>query len=329
MSDVCIAQTFSTVIVFQEEATFKTSPAADAKVLYVKSESLQVNQPLFASEVIRANRNALAPSRGNFDIGGSIETELSPRMGSLLKFALGSASSSAGPPYTHTIIIGGTTGLPSFLVEKGFTDVVAMSGDKAYFLFNGCRVNTWNLTFTNEGILQTSFDIMGCKVTTSATPFDATPTVFPHDAWDMTECAITEGGSPIAIVQECAMTLENNLDGTVYVIGGAGERECLPAGYARVSGTLTALFRNMDLYTKAENFTETSLVFTFSRGNGLGSAGNESMVITIPELKFGQIGPAVEGTGGIKISFPWEAYYDDAAQATSLQIVLKNADVTI
>lgn len=320
---VCVAQHFSIVVAVQEETTFKSDPVSpDMHILPIKSEGLQLNQPIFASEALRASRESLNPSRGNFDIGGTVETELSPYMVRMIKFALGSVTTTgASSPYTHVFKIGT---LPSFVFEKGFTDVAAY-GNASIFKYNGCKINSMSINFASEGILQASFDVMGAKETTSTTQFDTSPTDLGHDPWDMFECAIEEGGSPIAIVQEASVTLENNLDGSYYVVGGAGERECLPAGIARVSGTVTALFRDMTMYLKAYNFNESSLKFTFTRGTGVGTAGNESMEIFIPELKYAAQSPAVEGPGGVKITFNFDAYYDNSAQGTALQITVKNA----
>lgn len=322
MGNLCVSQSFSVSVIVQEEAEFKVSPAADAQVLYYNSESIMLNQPIYASEAIRQDRNSLSPSRGNFDIGGTIECELSPYSASMVKFALGTVNTSAGPPYTHTIKVGNP---PSFLLEKGFTDVKSYNPlESPFFLYNGCKVNSLNITFANNGILKGTFAIMGAKETPGLTTFDATPTDNGHDPWDMTECTFEEGGVSSSIVREANMSIENNLAGDYYVIGGAGERECLPAGYCRISGTITALFRDMVQYNKAYNFTESSLDFAFSRGTGLGTAGNESMVVTIPEIKYAAQSPSVQGPGGVDITFPFDAYYADAAEATSCQIVFKN-----
>lgn len=64
-------------------------------------------------------------------------------------------------------------------------------------------------------------------------------------------------------------------------------------------------------------------------GTGAGTAGNESLEILIPELKFSKETPVIDGPGGILYKGPFEAYYDNAVEATAIQAILKNAEATI
>lgn len=140
---------------------------------------------------------------------------------------------------------------------------------------------------------------------------------------------VQEGGSDIAYLTAADIVLENNLDGSTFVLGGGGIRRSLPEGMVKVSGTLTALFESMALYQKALSFTESSLKLIWTHGTGAGTAGNESLEILIPELKFSKETPAIEGPKGILYKGPFEAYYHDGAEATTIQVILKNAEATV
>ncbi len=151
-----------------------------------------------------------------------------------------------------------------------------------------------------------------------------------HDPWEgFSVAALEEGGSSIASVSEIDLDIENDLDGESYVLLGRGIRQSISDGKIRVSGTLTALFDSMSLYNKAQRGVETSLEITYVFGDGLGTAGNESLVITIPELYFSKETPVIEGPRGVLYKGPFEAFYDDGAGASAIQMVLKCADATI
>lgn len=309
-------------IIYDAETTYKTDPGTpDCKILPFKSESLKLSRNFFESEAITSSRNPKKPARGKYEVGGDIELEINPYIAAILKHALGSNTTTGASPYTHTMKVGS---LPvGLVIEKGFKDIVQ------YFKYNGCRINSLKMSFTPEGMIGGSINVLGAKETVGATSLDATPTDLGHKPFDAFEMSIQEGGSAIAIVTEADFILENNLDGSVYVIGGLGERNSLPAGKVKVSGNLKALFEDLTLYNKAKNNTETSLKITLSRGNGLGSADNESLEIFVPELLYQPNAPVISGPAGVLVELPFIAYYDNSAEATTLQMILKNTQATI
>lgn len=310
-------------IIYQEETTYKTDPVTpDCTLLHFKNESLKSSRNLISSDTIRGDRNASKPILGNKDVSGGISLELQAYIGTLLKAAMGSNTTTGTGPYVHTMKIGSS--LPSLLIEKGFTDI------GQYFKYNGCKVNKFSLNVRSEGFQDLSLDLIGAKETTGSASFDTTPTNLGKTSFSgFNIAAIEEGGSPIAIVTEADITLENNLDGSVYVIGGAGERQSLPEGKVKVSGTLKALFDSLTLYNKALNSTETSLKIIYQLGTGDGSAGNEYLEFFIPELLYSPNAPVISGPQGILVELPFEAYYDNSTEATTMQIVLKNTVSTI
>lgn len=311
-------------IQIQQETTFKQTPTpADGKLLYFKSESLRSTRNLITSETIRGNRNPVKPVLGNMAVEGDIVMELSAYMGIIFKATLGTVNTTGNNPYTHVFTIANT--LPSFTIEKGFTDL------GIYHLYNGCKVNSLRLNVVPEGFQEVTVTFMGAKETVNSTSFDSTPTdlgFVPFDGFSI--ATIEEGGSSIAYVTAIdGLTITNNLDGNSYVIGGQGERRYLPEGIVAVSGTLRALFESGALYQKALNSTETSLRIVYRFGTGDGSAGNESLEIFIPELIYQPQAPVISGGGGIVVELPFQAYYDNAAGASAIRITLKNTTATI
>jgi len=311
-------------IIFQEESTFKTDPGTpDCKKLHFESESLRLSRNLITTNIIRSDRNPVAPVRGNVDVAGTITTHLQAfQLGTILKAALGSVTTTGTGPYTHVFKIGSS--LPSLLIEKGFTDI------DQYFKYNGCKVNRVSFSIRSEGYQQVSFDFIGAKETTGSVSFDSTPTDGGYQPWDgFSVASILEGGSSIATVTEVDGTIENNLDGSVYVIGGSGERVSLPVGAVKVSGTIRAIFEDLTLYNKAINHTESSLKVVYQLGDGSGSAGNEYFELLLPELKYSPNAPVVNGPQGVLVELPFEAYYDDSSEASAIQITLKNTEATL
>ncbi|MBP8980851.1 MAG: hypothetical protein KBG09_06365 [Syntrophobacterales bacterium] len=307
------------VLIFDTETTYKTTPVSpDAHVLPFTTESLRLNRNLISSDTIRSNRNPQAPVRGNVDVSGDINFELSPQYGKLFKHIFGSYGVAGGSaPYTHTYKIGA---LPvGMCIEKQFTD---LASDK-YFLYNGCRVNSFKLAAKPEGMIDCSVSILGAKETIGSSTFDATATDNGHTPFDGFEGSVKRGGSSLGTVTEIDFTLENNLDGNTYVLDGTGQRYSLPEGRAKVTGNLKILFEDDTLYALALAHTETTLEIHCTKGAGTGaSAGNEKMSFYFDEVIFKPQSPVIQGPTGLLVELPFEAYYNDDADASALRMVL-------
>ena len=309
--------------IIQEESSFGVDPTPGATKLYFVSNSLRLSRGNISSETIQANRNPSAPARDVDDISGPLAVDLQAYIGLLLKAALGSVTTTGTDPYAHTIKVGSS--LPSLLVERGFTDI------NQFFKYNGVKVSRLSFGVTPKGFQRLSLDLLGASETVGTSSFDASPTDLGYQPFDgFTISTIEEGGSAIGDVLGIDnLSIDNGLDGDQYLVGGAGQRVDIPEGMVKVSGTLRARFANTTLYTKATARTESSLRIVYSLGDGLGSAGNESIEFKVPELYFAPAAPPVEGPKGVVVSLDFEGFYSNAAEASSLQVILKNTQSAI
>jgi hypothetical protein len=331
-----MAQALNTLVevIFDEEATFGSDPGTPAaRLLYVNSEGLGLTKNLIPDESISGSRNQKKPTEGNSQVQGSITLPVNPFVGTILKHALGTSTPTGTDPYTHTMKVGSLP--PGLVIEKHVQDKTPSPAFEHYFKYNGCRINNLAFSFSSEGNFLATIDILGQKETLNATTsFD---TSGPEDKGniaftmaDIDAADILEGGSAIATITTWDFTLTNNLDGDMFTVGGGGLRNSIPGGKVLVTGTLTAFFDSIALYNKALALTESSFKVTFKKGDGLGSAGNESLEIFIPELVYGTATPLAESdTGGMLVILPFSAYFDDSTEASDMQIILKNTDATI
>jgi hypothetical protein len=306
-------------IIYDTETAYKTTPASvDAMVLPYISESVRLNRNLIESKTIRSSRNPQMPVRGNVDVAGDINFELSPQYGRMLKHIFGGYTPSGeSAPYTHTFKIGD---LPvGMMIEKQFTDLATAE----YFQYNGCKVNQFKCTAKTEGMIDCSVSLIGAKETVAVASFDATATDNGHTPFDGFTGSVKQGGSPMGIVTGFDFTIDNGLDGGTYVLDGTGQRYSLPEGSAKVSGSLQCLFDAVVLYNLAVAHTETSLELHFTSGAGTGAtAGNEKLSFYFDEIVFKPQAPVVQGPTGLLVELPFVAYYNDDADASACRCVL-------
>lgn len=313
-------------LVIQEEPDYKADPVTpDAQIIHLSSETISFNRPNESSDVMRGgNRNPTKPARGLDDVSGEITTELQAYLAPVYKGVFGSVATTGTGPYVHTYKIGDS--LPSFMVERKYPTV----GKHAKY--NGCKFGKLSFDVTPKGFQKLSVGVVGAKETISDDPFDATPLDLGKVSFDgRSLIEIEEGGVAIAIVSKItSLTIDNGLDTGEdnYVLAGDGSREDIPEGTVKVTGTAHTLFKSMDQYLKAKNSTESSIRFKYALGDGSGSAGNESIECKLPELVYSPKTPPISGPKGIVCELPFEAYYDNSAEATAMQWIVKNAQPT-
>ncbi|WP_321532266.1 phage tail tube protein [uncultured Desulfuromonas sp.] len=297
-------------------------PATPAgQIVPFSSESLQRKTALDKSNIIRQSRDASAPTRGKRDVSGSISTNLTPNIARLLMMAFGNVTTTgAGPEYSHVFKIGDS--LPYHTIEKGFTDL------GQYFRYFGCKCNKVGFEVNPSGVLPLSMDFMGMDRSIETETFDAAAVDIGYEPFNAFSASIKEGGVDIAIVTSMKWSLENNLDGDVYCIGGQGKRYSIPEGATVVSGSITALFESEALLTKATNGTASSLEVSVLQGTGLGTEGNEKLMLNIDELIFEEQDPIIKDTKGILIELPWTAYWGNGANGTSIMATLLNTQAS-
>lgn len=245
-------------------------------------------------------------------------------MGTSTTFTLGTGTIkkvTATGVLTHTLKAGGN--LPSYILEYGYTDI-------GQFLRElGCKCNSISFSIGSKGQIEFSSKWMGATETTATSSFDSSPLDNGKRSFDNLGIAaadMKEGGSAIASVLSIdSITLDNQLDGDTFLVGGQGTRSAVNAGTYKVSGSVKAIFEDLVLYNKAKNRTKSSLDFVIKRGTGDGTDGNESLQVVIPELVFSAKSPAISGSAGVVGEYSFQGNYDNNADATALKFVLKNS----
>lgn len=199
----------------------------------------------------------------------------------------------------------------SFTVERFFGDI--LTADKPYHRFTGVEFNTLALAISANAMLTGTFGVLGQNMTTATTAIvgattPAPTTTSPLDSFTGT---LNEAGTPIAVITEIQLNVENGLEARFVVGSKASIRPSI--GRSNCSGTMTAYFENSLLLDKFINETESDISFELPDG-----AGNK-YVVTLPRIKYNGGQPDVEGEGPITLSMPFQALLN-AATSTNIQI---------
>lgn len=314
------ARGFKTAVSLYEESAYNTPPGAPAGFkLYYKSFEVLPIRKLIQSATIRGDRTQAAPDNDNTDVAGNIVTEIgTENIGLMLKHLLGAVASTGTGPYVHTFT---QSDLPvGLMIEKD--NSADISGSGRVERFGGCRIASATFDIPQNGYPMITWAMKGASYTLETALADATPTDTGQTSLSAFNLTLQEGGSAIATVNKGSITLNNDLDEqSGYTIGSGGIRTALDEGFLLVTGSISALFTDASLITKALDGTDTSLLMQLSRGTGDGSAGNEFFSLKIEHMKYELSGAKVAGPKGIVQDLNFLGYANAGAFVTA---VLKN-----
>lgn len=200
----------------------------------------------------------------------------------------------------------------SFSVLRHFTDIE--SAGKPFHLYTGVILNNLSLSLTPDAMVTGSFGTVGQRLALSTTAPDGTtyteaPTTRVFDAFTG---SLLEGGSPLALITEISLTLEN---GVAPRFVAFSDETILPQiGQSNLTGSVSLYFEDAAMYEKFINETGSSIVFTLTDLEG------NSYKFTLPRISYTGGQPDVSGAGSITLTMPLQAIYD-AATDTNVSIV--------
>lgn len=280
-----------------------TTPASPAmKTLRNTGVTLGLAKEILQSEEIRDDRMIADIRHGAFNVGGDINFELSAKSydEELEAVLMGT--------WTANVLKAGAV-RRFHTIERYFADQTT----NRWHRFTGCEFNTMNLQINANAMVTGSFGIVGqgmslANAALTGATYPAPSTTSPLDSFTG---ALQEGGSPVAVVTELGVNLQNGLDPR-YVVGS--KSSILPSvGRSNCNLNLTVFFEDSVMLEKFINETVSSLRVTLPDG-----AGN-SYEHFWPRIKYTGGQPDVSGEGPITLSMPCQALYDPVT-GTNYQI---------
>jgi len=275
------------------------SPAPTWQGVPFVSNSLSLNKALLDSAVLSPDRTERWSRHGNYDISGTISTELCySNLNMLLLGALGSSG------WSSHVITNGTTE-NSFQFERAFLGL----DTPQYFVYKGCKVTAANFALTTEGVVTANFDIIGASETistsSSAGSFTAIGNYKPFTHIGST---FSIGGSPVTH----ASTLNWAINGNAKMLRGIGSASgfAAPDGEFVVSGTSVLFFKDLSEYNIFKNESETTLSIQLTDGTN-------TLTFAFGKVKFNSAKiPNSGGSGQIMVTVDWQALSSSGVTVT-------------
>ena len=288
-------------LAFIPEATYGVTPATpQTQVIDFVNFTGALNPQTISDPTIKANRQKSYARRGNVSTEGSLEVVLRPdNYDAFIEAAM------QGAWVTNTLKVGATK--RSFAIEQGFQEIAQ------YRVFNGSTISTMAINVPLNELATATFGFQGANTTAfSGTSIDATPTAVTSKPGFFHEGGVfKEGGVVVGYLSSIQFELNNNLT-TNYALGVLGARD-VSSGVVGITGTVTALFEDVDFYNKFVGNTDSSIEFTLTTETA------ESMTFNFPRVKYTSGSIPVNSDGPLTVEMKFEALYDDA-EGSSLTI---------
>lgn len=303
----------NTRVILVPESSYKT-PGSSGERLYFTSFGAKPDQQRDQSQTIGGFRGQARSAEGLRNVGGPVGYELAPEsVGLLLKHLIGAPTTTgANAPYSHVFqaAANGANALPvGFTVEEDFG--TAINAASRYLQLRGMRIGSGSFSFRPSGFQTAQFDLVGADWLKTNTTLDAAPTDNGHTPFTAANLSVRlgPGGSPLTVCfNELNLNWSNDLDTDKFCLNGGGIRAGLAEGFAIVDGSVTAFFDHEDLIDTILGGADTSLEIKLSRGTGVGTAGNESLTIAVPNLVFARTGPTIDGPKGLRLQANFNAH---------------------
>ncbi len=265
------------------------SGSADFTSLPHTSFGINLTKDIFQDDTIRSDRRRQFNIHGNRIVGGDISSNL---VYSALDDWIASALYS---DFIGDVISDGVVE-KSFTVEQGSLDI------DQYSLYTGVKVNTWAIEIPVDGIVTSTFSVMGKDASISGTSIDAT----------VTDPTITEpffhaggtfllDGSPECKVSAISLNIDNG--GQANYCLGVDTANDITAGFTTITGSATVYFVDGTIFSDFLNEATASLDFTLTDGVN-------TLQFVLPKIKYSSADKPVEGQGPILETVNFEALSD-------------------
>ena len=319
-------------IIALTESTYNTTPGSpDARIVPVQTFGLAANEDRADDPTLSGFRGKTRSVADRRNVAGNVTISLAPEsIGFWLAHLIGAPTTTGAGPYSHSYAVdpNGSGALPAGMeFEVDYGPNISTPG--RYILYKGVRINQAQFQLPNSGFPSAQIDLLGADYDADGTvSVDATPTDTGHSAWSAKQIVLEiDDGATEVCFDSLNVTLGNDLDADLWCVGNGGVRHALPEGFFIASGEGVQHFDSPALMNKALADLDAKIKITLSRGDGLGTAGNESLVITIPNVVLTANTPPIDGPKGLKVNMAFTAHRTTGE--IGVTAVLKNALATV
>lgn len=225
--------------------------------------------------------------------------------------------------YLHTHTMGSLLG-KSANVQKVLRDSAGTEID--VFTYRGTKVASATFSIAVDSILTLGLSLDAREELSNVASVAASYT--SPGLFHFQQAALTVAGSPVAVVSDATITIDNNLNVDRRHLGNTGlKSEQSDDGFRNVTGSFTSDIDSATLYDLHAADTAAALVLSFTSTTEAGTGYPFSLTLTVPEVHLTGTTPTVGGPGTISAPFPFEAAWDGTNSPIKAELVTTDTAV--
>jgi hypothetical protein len=321
------------------EVTYKT-PVTVSRWYEYTDESLDfrksVKQGLglrVGGRVARSTKRVVPTADG----GGDFSVEACAKgLGLLLQACMGAGTSTLVSAATYQENFTFADSPFPFTLQKGLPQA---GGTVDAYTFAGCVVSQFDFDFPNGDIVKLKATVDAADMATATAYAAPSYPADPNNLFHFAGGAITTGtftaptpttmassGTTLANVRGGSLSVNHNIKGDRYNLGGAGRKTKPTNGLRAITGKIDVEYTDATFRDAYLADTPMTLILTYTAG-ALG-VGLETLQIAIPEVKFDGELAKTNGTDLIVQSMSFQGL-DNLVAAQPLYISMRTADIAL
>jgi len=326
------------------EATYGTAVTVDRfyeftdesvkwKPTFLQGQGLRVG-----SRLARGDRRKL----GKQEAGGDIGLEaVSKGLGRIFAAVFGSTTNTiiaAGPGYQQVHTLTTSDPLPSHTIQKGTPRIGGGATDA--LTFTGAVCSAMTLSCAVGDIVKIKSTWSARDVSTSqayaAPSYPVSPELFTFVDGAITlggtvtmptNTALASGGTVVANITECDLTIDNKIDDGGFTLGSGGKKYRRPVvGVAEAKGKMTAEYADTALRDAYLQQLGLTLVLTFQSSVAIATGVYPTLQVVLPLIKLEGDVPAANGGKPIMLSIDYTVLDPAVSGQSPVYLVYRTSD---
>lgn len=188
-------------------------------------------------------------------------------------------------------------------VEFSYSIEEYFQGIDQTLLFNGCKFTGFTINGAPDGMATIEFSTLGMKqqvLATGASPYFTSPTTPTGDGFVFSDARISVNGEDVAYLT--AFSLSYQVNAATQAVVGSDITPAVFTNDANLSGSVSLLMENLDVFTQFDAETEVELHLLLRLP---GSEPQDCLSIFVPRLKYQTPDKPIGGDGALILTAPW------------------------
>lgn len=299
----------------RKETTYGVQPSGNFIQMPFNTSGVGSEQNLITDPVLGQGRDPLAPQQDVINVDGTVAVPVDRRyLGYWLAGLLGAPVSTDQTSHWEHVFTSGQANLPSYAIEVGHPNV------PAFFMNLGVVVDAMEFNFQRSGLAACNVELIGQgEEAATAASEGGTAVEHVYEPFSQFQGSIKRNGAQLGGILSGSVRYSNNME-RIETIRNDGKIDGADPTIAAVTGNIETNFADLTLLNEAASGTPMELEFAYTVD------ADTQLVITLHQVHIQKPRVTVDGPGGVRASFAYQAALNQATGNMMTVTLLNDLD---